>query len=112
MARQIWRNGEFYQPTEGHQQLREVVARFARENILPQAGENDRTETFNVELFRRFGKELGLFGITVPEEWGGQGLDATAAVIIHEGYSRYDPALTMIYPAHEGPFVNNSVSAR
>lgn len=107
MARHIWSDGEFYNPTEAHAQLREVVARFARENILPQAEEFDRTETFNVELFRRFGKELGLYGITVPEAWGGHGLDATAAVIIHEEFSRYDPALTMSYLAHEVLFVNN-----
>lgn len=107
MARHIWSSGEFYNPTEAHEQLRDVVARFARENILPQAEEYDRIEEFNVDLFRRFGSELGLFGITVPEEWGGHGLDATAAVIIHEEFSRYDPALAMSYLAHEVLFVNN-----
>lgn len=107
MARHIWSSGESYHPTEAHEQLRDVVARFARENILPQAEEYDRIEEFNVALFRRFGTELGLFGITVPEEWGGHGLDATAAVIIHEEFSRYDPALAMSYLAHEVLFVNN-----
>lgn len=107
MARHIWSSGDFYHPTEAHEQLRDVVARFARENILPQAEEYDRIEEFNVDLFRRFGTELGLFGITVPEEWGGHGLDATAAVIIHEEFSRYDPALAMSYLAHEVLFVNN-----
>lgn len=107
MARHIWSSGEYYHPTEAHEQLRDVVARFAKENILPQAEEYDRIEEFNVDLFRRFGTELGLFGITVPEEWGGHGLDATAAVIIHEEFSRYDPALAMSYLAHEVLFVNN-----
>ncbi len=107
MARHIWSSGEFYNPTEAHAQLRDVVARFAKDNIAPQAEEYDRIEEFNVDLFRRFGTELGLFGITVPEEWGGHGLDATAAVIIHEEFSRYDPALTMSYLAHEELFVNN-----
>ena len=48
-----------------------------------QALEHDRTETFNIELFRKLG-ELGLPGVTVPEEFGGTGMDATASVIVHE----------------------------
>jgi len=107
MARHIWSGGELYDPTEQHAALRDTVARFAKNNILPQAEEFDRIEEFNVELFRRFATELGLFGVTVPEEHGGLGLDATAAVIIHEEFSRYDPALAMSYLAHEVLFVNN-----
>lgn len=107
MGRHIWSDGDAYNPSEAHRSLRESVARFAKENILPQADAFDATEEFNVELFRRFATELGLFGVTVPEEYGGLGLDATAAVIIHEEMSRYDPALTMSYLAHEELFVNN-----
>lgn len=107
MTRQIWSDGEAYNPTEAHRSLRESVARFSKDNILPQADANDATETFNVDLFRRFATELGLFGVTVPEAYGGLGLDATAAVIIHEEMSRHDPALTMSYLAHEELFVNN-----
>ena len=90
MARHIWSGGELYDPTEQHAALRDTVARFAKNNILPQAEEFDRIEEFNVELFRRFATELGLFGVTVPEEHGGLGLDATAAVIIHEEFSPRD----------------------
>lgn len=111
MARHIWSDGEFYNPTEEHQALRASVARFAKDHILPQAEAFDRDEEFNVALFRRFGTELGLFGVTVPQEDGGLGLDATAAVIIHEEFSRYDPALTMSYLAHEELFVNNFYNA-
>lgn len=107
MARHIWSDGELYNPSEEHRALRETVARFAQEHVLPQAEEFDRTETFNVELFRRFATELGLFGVTVPEEDGGLGMDAVAAVIIHEELSRFDPALTLSYLAHEELFVNN-----
>ena len=40
-------------------------------------------EAFNHELFKRLG-EQGYLGVTVPEEYGGTGLDATASAIVHE----------------------------
>lgn len=107
MSLPIWSTGSIFNPTEEHQALRESVARFGREHVHPQANEFDASETFNEPLFRRFATEMGLFGVTVSEEDGGLGMDATAAVIIHEELSRFDPALTMSYLAHEVLFVNN-----
>jgi isovaleryl-CoA dehydrogenase len=72
-----------------------------------QATEHDEKETFNLPLFKRLGSELGLFGITIPEEAGGHGLDPLASVIVHEEMSRFDPAFTLSYLAHEVLFVNN-----
>jgi isovaleryl-CoA dehydrogenase len=60
----------------------------------------------NKELFRKLG-ELGLFGITIPAEEGGAGMDAVAAVIVHEEMSKYDPGFTLAYLAHAMLFVNN-----
>lgn len=45
--------------------------------------------------------------MTVPEKDGGLGLDAVAAVIVHEEMSQFDPAFTLSYLAHEVLFVNN-----
>ncbi|MDX1957989.1 MAG: acyl-CoA dehydrogenase family protein [Leptospiraceae bacterium] len=96
-----------FHPTETHLSLRETVSKFAKSEMDDQAKENDENETFNIELFRRLGKELGLFGVTIPESAGGLGLDAVASVIIHEELSKYDPAFTLSYLAHEVLFVNN-----
>lgn len=60
----------------------------------------------NLPLFRKLG-ELGLLGVTVPEEYGGSGMDATAAVIVHEELSASDPAFCLAYLAHSMLFVNN-----
>ena len=54
---------DLFNPTPEHAQLREMVRRFAESEVEPQALEHDRTETFNVALFRKLG-ELGLLGIT------------------------------------------------
>ena len=98
---------DLFHPTEEHRALRETVGKWAAAHLEPQAEEMDRSETFNVDLFRRMAKDLGVFGVTLPEEAGGMGMDAVAAVIIHEELSRFDPAFTLSYLAHEVLFVNN-----
>jgi len=93
-------------PSEEHHMLREMVRGFTREKVEPQAEAHDESGTLNVELFREVAA-LGLLGITVPAEHGGAGMDATAAVIVHEELSRADPGFALAYLAHSVLFVNN-----
>ena len=98
--------GDIANPSEEHQMLREMIRDFTHEFVEPQAHEFDKKEQFNLDLFRQLG-ELGLLGITVPEEYGGSGLDAVAATIAHEELSYSDPGFTLAYLAHSMLFVNN-----
>lgn len=102
-------NKEFdlYNPQAAHAQLREMTKAFAGSKIALQAREYDEAEKFNDNLFRSLGTELGIFGLTVPEEFGGHGLDAVAPVIVMEEFSKHDPGFTLSYLAHEVLFVNN-----
>jgi len=93
-------------PSEAHQMLREMIRDFVQEFVEPQAHEYDKKEQFNIELFRGLG-DLGLLGITVPEEYGGAGLDAVAATIAHEELSYSDVGFALAYLAHSMLFVNN-----
>lgn len=86
--------------------LREMVRAFAKDELEPQAEEFDREEKFNLPLFRKLG-ELGLLGLTVPEEYGGSGQDATAACIVHEELSWSDPGFALSYLAHSMLCLNN-----
>lgn len=95
-----------FDPTPEHKALREMVRQFATREVEPQAAENDRTETFNLGLFKKLG-DLGLLGITVPEAFGGSAMDATAAVIAHEELAAVDPGFTLAYLAHAMLFANN-----
>jgi isovaleryl-CoA dehydrogenase len=95
-----------FNPTEEHEMLRQMVAEFSRTKVDPQAAKHDELGELNVELFRELG-DLGLLGITVPEEHGGAGMDAIAAVIVHHEMSKYDPGFTLAYLAHSMLFVNN-----
>ena len=97
---------ELFNPSEEHRMLREMVADFTRSEVEPQAAEFDRKGELNVPLFRQLG-DLGLLGITIPEEDGGAGMDAVAAVIAHHELSKSDPGFTLAYLAHSMLFVNN-----
>jgi len=97
---------DLFNPTPEHTALRELVRDFTEREVDPQAAAFDRSETFNVPLFRRLG-DLGLLGITVPTEYGGSGMDAVAAVIAHEELASADPGFTLAYLAHAILFANN-----
>lgn len=97
---------DLYNPTEEHRMIRDTVASFTKEQVEPQAHEYDRKELFNLSLFRQLG-ELGLLGLTVPEEFGGAGQDCLTAVIVHEELSASDPGFCLAYLAHSMLLVNN-----
>ena len=101
-----WRSFDLFNPTPEHKLLRETVRDFVTAEVEPQALEYDRKELFNLPLFRKLG-ELGLLGITVPEAYGGAGMDATSAVIANEEISASDPGFGLAYLAHAMLFVNN-----
>jgi alkylation response protein AidB-like acyl-CoA dehydrogenase len=72
---------------ETHQQLQQMTRRFADDVIRPKAVELDREERFPAEIYRQMA-ELGLFGVTVPEEYGGAGMDVRAYAVVMEELSR------------------------
>jgi len=106
MAEHDWRDLDLFAPTPEHRMLAETVREFVRREVEPQAAEHDRSETFNHALYRRAG-ELGLLGVTLPEEYGGAGLDAVAAVQVMEGLCTSDPGFGLSVLAHSYLFANN-----
>lgn len=70
-----------------HQQVAATTRRFADEVIRPQAERLDREESFPAEIYRQMA-DNGLFGIVVPDAWGGAGLDCLAYSIVMEELSR------------------------
>ena len=74
-------------PSEARAQIVNMVRDFVRREVEPAAAEHDREDTVPHDLIDRM-KELGLFGITVPEEYGGMGLDYTTFASIFEELSK------------------------
>lgn len=97
---------DLFNPSKEHEHLRQTVRAFAKREIEPGALTRDRDEFFDLKLFRKLG-DLGLLGVTAPEEFGGAGMDALAAVIIHEELCAVDPGLGLAYLAHSMLCVNN-----
>ena len=85
--------------------LRDSVRRFAQERIAPIATEVDRTNAFPHHLWREMG-QLGLLGITVPEELGGAGMGYLAHCVAIEEMSRASAAVALSYGAHSNLCVN------
>ncbi|HEX7244266.1 MAG TPA: acyl-CoA dehydrogenase family protein [Solirubrobacterales bacterium] len=73
--------------TDEQQAITEMVRQFADEQIIPNAEHYDHEDSFPEPIVEQM-KELGLFGVTIPEEYGGMGLDLTTYAMIVEELSR------------------------
>ena len=73
--------------TEEQELIQRTAREFALKEVLPKAAEIDRQHRFPAELVRRMA-ELGFLGISVPEEYGGAGLDYVTYVLVMEEISR------------------------
>ena len=77
----------FYEKTDEQKAIIEMVRQFVDEQILPKAEHYDSADEFPEPIVEQM-KELGLFGVTIPEEYGGMGLDLTTYTMIVEELSR------------------------
>jgi len=75
--------------TEEQQELRKMVREFADKEIIPKTKELDVTGGFPTELYRK-AFEMGLTTMTLPEEYGGQGLDIFTYALVKEELARGD----------------------
>jgi alkylation response protein AidB-like acyl-CoA dehydrogenase len=73
--------------TDEQRAITEMVRQFADEQILPNAEHYDHEDSFPEPIVEQM-KELGLFGVMIPEEYGGMGLDLTTYAMIVEELSR------------------------
>src|SRR6201747_2035607 len=73
--------------TDEQKDIIAMIRQFADEQILPNAEHFDHEDEFPQDIVDQM-KELGLFGVTIPEEYGGMGLDLTTYVMIVEELSR------------------------
>jgi alkylation response protein AidB-like acyl-CoA dehydrogenase len=77
----------FYDKTDEQKAILEMVRQFVDEQILPKAEHYDANDEFPEDIVEQM-KQLGLFGVTIPEEHGGMGLDLTTYTMIVEELSR------------------------
>jgi len=85
--------------------LRDTIHAWAQARVKPMAHEIDRTNAFPNALWREMG-ELGLLGITVPEEYGGADMGYLAHVVAVEEIARASASVSLSYGAHSNLCVN------
>jgi isovaleryl-CoA dehydrogenase len=86
-------------------ELRQAVREFAVRRIAPLADDIDRGNRFPRELWPEFG-EMGLLGMTVPEEYGGLGFGYLEHIVAMEEISRASGSIGLSYGAHSNLCVN------
>jgi short/branched chain acyl-CoA dehydrogenase len=85
--------------TDEQQLVRETVRTFARERVAPVAAALDREQRFPYDLVAELA-ELGLMGMTIPEEYGGAGADTVSYAIVVEELTRIDSSVAITLAAH------------
>jgi len=101
----MFNSGMQFSLGEDIEALRDSVARFASEQIAPRAEEIDKSNNFPMDLWQSMG-ELGLHGITVPEDEGGLGMGYLAHCVAMEEVSRASASVGLSYGAHSNLCVN------
>ena len=95
--------------TDEHNLIRKTDRDFAEREIKPLARELDEKEEFSIELTKKMG-DIGLFGIRVPEKYGGMGMDNLSYLVAVEELARVDSSHAATLAAHNslgiGPIVN------
>lgn len=92
--------------SEDQRAIFEEANRFAKQELYPLAEKMDSEEWWPEDVFKIIGN-AGYFGLTVPEKYGGQGLDLFTSGIVAQVFGRWNYALSLSWVAHENLCLNN-----
>ncbi|MFK7733406.1 MAG: isovaleryl-CoA dehydrogenase [Pseudomonadales bacterium] len=85
--------------------LRDSVRAFCDAELAPRAADIDQTNTFPMDMWKKFG-DMGLLGITVSEQYGGSEMGYLAHVVAMEEISRASASVGLSYGAHSNLCIN------
>lgn len=95
-----------YDLNEEQRAILDQADRFSKNELYGLSERMDADEWWPEDAFAKIG-EAGLFGITVPEEYGGAGLDLNAAGLVLQGMARWNHAMALAWVAHDNLCINN-----
>ncbi|KAL4809169.1 acyl-CoA dehydrogenase/oxidase [Aspergillus unguis] len=85
--------------SETETMMADMVSKFAQEQIGPKVREMDEAETMDPAVVEQL-FEQGIMGIEIPEEYGGAGMNFTAAIVAIEELARVDPSVSVMVDVH------------
>lgn len=86
--------------------LRDTVKRLCDDELAPRAAQIDHDNAFPMDMWKKFG-DMGLLGVSIPEEFGGTGMGYVAHTVAMEEISRASGSVGLAYGAHSNLCVNN-----
>ncbi len=89
-------------PFAAHTLVIEMVRRFAQERLAPHAAAREKAGRIEQEVIRELG-ELGVFGATTPEQWGGSAIDPVTYALVLEEIAAGDGAVSTMVSVHNSP---------
>ncbi|KAF7713720.1 Acyl-CoA dehydrogenase [Penicillium ucsense] len=93
--------------TETESMMADMVSKFASEQIGPKVRDMDEAETMDPSVVEGL-FEQGIMGIEIPEEFGGAGMNFTAAIVAIEELARIDPSVSVMADVHN-TLVNTAI---
>jgi isovaleryl-CoA dehydrogenase len=91
---------------EEQESVLDQADRFARNELYPLAQRMDDEEWWPDDAFPKMG-DVGFLGATIPEEYGGAGMDLLAAGLVLQGFARWNHAMALSWVAHDNLCANN-----
>src|SRR5262249_18503231 len=98
--------GVQFELTDDQQAILDQADRFARNEFYDLSERMDREEWWPADAFPKIG-DAGFFGVTIPEQYGGAGLDLVSAGLVTQAFSRWNHALALSHLAHDNLCANN-----
>ena len=90
-----------FELSDEQREIQRTVREFCEREVKPRARRWDDAAEFPTATVRALG-ELGLMGMSVPEEYGGAGMDALAGAVVVEEVARHDGSLALTVASHNG----------
>lgn len=87
--------------TDEHKILRESVQDYARNEVAPKIPELDKAQKYDRSVMEKMG-ELGFLGVSIPEEYGGSGMDYISTAIVSDEFEYVDSSLRVVISVHNG----------
>lgn len=106
MSAGLGHNGHAFDLDADQRAILDLASNFAKQELYSIAPKMDAEEFWPADEFRKIG-ENGFLGVSIPQEYGGAGMDLVSAGLVAQGFARWNHALALSVVAHDNLCANN-----